>query len=176
MPCRAVQCSAVQCSAVQCSAVQCSAVQCSAVQCSAVQCSAVQDVWHTSLIHEGHYYQYQHDLSNSLKDVGTSYSIAVLTSKTKVPRAHQSTPLPCPLFSRISGARYSGVPQNVFVPPSAPDPKQWDQKEWISIVRSGDKSSGQESTGQESSGEERRGEERRGEEVVILLAQDRQLI
>ena len=135
----------------------------SAVPCRAVQCRAVQDVWHTSLIHEGHYYQYQHDLSNSLKDVGTSYSIAVLTSKTKVPRAHQSTPLPCPLFSRISGARYSGVPQNVFVPPSAPDPKQWDQKEWISIVRSGDKSSGQESTGQESSGEERRGEERRGE-------------
>jgi hypothetical protein len=44
------------------------------------------------------------------------------TSKTRVPRAHQSTPLPCPLFSRISGAKYSGVPQNVFVPPSAPDP------------------------------------------------------
>ena len=44
------------------------------------------------------------------------------TSNTKVPRAHQSTPFPCPLFSRISGAKYSGVPQKVLVPPSAPAP------------------------------------------------------
>ena len=45
-----------------------------------------------------------------------------LTSKTRVPRAHQSTPFPWPLFSKISGARYSGVPQKVLVPPSAPAP------------------------------------------------------
>lgn len=53
-----------------------------------------------------------------------------LTSKTNVPSAHQSTPLPCPLFSSISGARYSGVPQNVFVPPSAPEPNRVDDSKY----------------------------------------------
>lgn len=27
------------------------------------------------------------------------------------PRVHQSTHLPCPYFNKISGAKYSGVPQ-----------------------------------------------------------------
>jgi hypothetical protein len=31
------------------------------------------------------------------------------------PTAHQSTPLLCPKFKMISGARYSGVPQMVHV-------------------------------------------------------------
>ena len=30
------------------------------------------------------------------------------------PNDHQSTANPCPLFSIISGAKYSGVPQNDF--------------------------------------------------------------
>lgn len=35
-----------------------------------------------------------------------------------MPKVHQSTGLPCPLFSNISGARYSGVPHKVYVLPS----------------------------------------------------------
>jgi len=44
------------------------------------------------------------------------------TSNRSVPRAHQSTAFPWPLLSRISGARYSGVPQKVLVPPTASYP------------------------------------------------------
>jgi hypothetical protein len=51
-----------------------------------------------------------------------NHSQQQVTSNTRVPKAHQSTPFPWPLFSNISGARYSGVPQNVLVPPSAPAP------------------------------------------------------
>jgi len=35
------------------------------------------------------------------------------TKKSQKPKDHQSTAFPCPLFSKISGAKYSGVPQNV---------------------------------------------------------------
>ena len=65
---------------------------------------------------------------NGLREVvfkkrsGVQPIVMLCTSNTSVPNAHQSTPFPCPLFSKISGAKYSGVPQKVFVPPSAPEP------------------------------------------------------
>jgi len=39
-------------------------------------------------------------------------------SYMRIPKVHQSTGFPCPLFNKISGARYSGVPQRVYVLPS----------------------------------------------------------
>lgn len=36
-------------------------------------------------------------------------------SYTRIPNAHQSTSRPCPLPCIISGAKYSGVPHNVYV-------------------------------------------------------------
>ena len=36
-------------------------------------------------------------------------------SNIKAPRDHQSTPFPCPVLVRISGAMYSMVPQKVWV-------------------------------------------------------------
>lgn len=41
--------------------------------------------------------------------------IPVSSSKTSTPRDQRSTAKSCPLFSIISGATYSGVPQNVHV-------------------------------------------------------------
>ena len=42
-------------------------------------------------------------------------SIPAFISYIKMPKVHQSTGLPCPWLSKISGAKYSGVPQSVNV-------------------------------------------------------------
>ena len=39
--------------------------------------------------------------------------IPTANSYNKIPNAYQSTALPCPKFTTISGAKYSGVPQKV---------------------------------------------------------------
>jgi len=36
----------------------------------------------------------------------------------RMPKAHQSTAVPWPVFLITSGARYSGVPQRVYVSPA----------------------------------------------------------
>jgi len=45
-------------------------------------------------------------LKKGVSPISISYMI--------IPRAHQSADLSCPVSEIISGARYSGVPQNVF--------------------------------------------------------------
>jgi hypothetical protein len=41
--------------------------------------------------------------------------LPVTISYIKIPKVHQSTLKPWPFISRISGAKYSAVPQNDFV-------------------------------------------------------------
>ena len=43
------------------------------------------------------------------------HTIPTTISYNNVPKLHQSTGLPCPVLSRTSGAKYSGVPQKVLV-------------------------------------------------------------